>query len=107
MEWERACISGRPDIIGVRSLESGQRQFLMHNEALSGVYYTATEGPPMYRIEVKVTDPNRKTEGGREDQLASVTCWVTHKEAFGPHGTEFARRCIAPAIEKAIEETLK
>lgn len=56
----------------------------------------------MYRVEVKVTDPDHKTEGGHESVLCSVTTWVTREEAFGPHGTVFAPRSIAPAIEKAL-----
>jgi hypothetical protein len=41
--WNRITVSRRGDIIGVRKLESGQRQFLMRNEALSTPYYVATE----------------------------------------------------------------
>lgn len=56
----------------------------------------------MYKIEVKVTDPSHKTPGGQEQLLISVTTWIKREEAFGPHGTVFAPRCIAPAIEKAV-----
>jgi hypothetical protein len=49
----------------------------------------------MYRIEVKVTDPSHNTEGGHERLVSSLTTLVTREEAYGPHGTEFAEKCIA------------
>lgn len=44
MCWERIHIPNRGDIIGVRTLPSGQRELLMHNEALCAPYYVALEG---------------------------------------------------------------
>lgn len=41
--WKKVNVHKRPDIIGVRTLESGQREFLVHNEALCTQYYTLQE----------------------------------------------------------------
>lgn len=41
--WNRVNIQKRPDIIGVRTLDSGQREFLVHNEAFCTPYYTLKE----------------------------------------------------------------
>lgn len=40
--WNRATVPGRADIIGVRELENGQKEYLIHNEALCAPYYLAT-----------------------------------------------------------------
>lgn len=41
MNWERITVPGREDIVGIRTLETGERELLMHNEALCFPYYTA------------------------------------------------------------------
>ena len=41
--WQMISISKRPDIIGVRTLESGQREFLIHNNVFCFPYYTVKE----------------------------------------------------------------
>ena len=38
-KWDRVEVPGRPDFIGVRTLPSGEREFLTHNEALCSPYY--------------------------------------------------------------------
>jgi hypothetical protein len=39
--WHK--VHGRPDVLGVRTLVTGQREYLMHNEALSQPYYVEIE----------------------------------------------------------------
>ena len=39
--WNRIKVPSREDIIGVRILENGKLEFLMHNEALCTPYYLA------------------------------------------------------------------
>ena len=43
MIWKKITIVGRKDIVGVRTLPSGQRQFRIFNKNLCQQYYTALE----------------------------------------------------------------
>ena len=42
--WGRINMPNRRDIVAVRTLEDGNREFLVHNEALCNPYYVAIEG---------------------------------------------------------------
>jgi hypothetical protein len=42
ISWERPAPGTRPDIVGVRHLDDGSTEYLMHNNALCNPYYVGT-----------------------------------------------------------------
>ena len=43
--WARPPKGTREDIVGVRDLPDGRKEYLMHNEGLCEPYYLANSGP--------------------------------------------------------------